>query len=62
MTRSHLMPSVMADAQAEIRVLDCAPDSDDFLEEVVHGLSQKQKTLPCKFFYNEHGSQIFDAI
>jgi dimethylhistidine N-methyltransferase len=45
-----------------IRVLDCAPNTDDFLQEVLHGLSQAQKTIACKFFYDERGSQLFDAI
>lgn len=61
MTSSHIMPST-AQSRTDIRVLDCAPDSDDFLQEVLHGLSQQQKTLPCKFFYDERGSQLFDAI
>ncbi len=33
-----------------------------FLDDVVAGLSQKRKTLPCKYFYDEYGSQIFDKI
>ena len=41
---------------------DCAPRLDDFYEEVVNGLSQDEKTLPCKFFYDERGSQLFDQI
>lgn len=32
------------------------------LEEVVAGLSQDQKTLPSKFFYDEQGSKLFDEI
>ncbi len=32
------------------------------LEEVITGLSQEQKTLPSKFFYDEKGSQLFDEI
>jgi len=41
---------------------DLAPEADDFLTEVVKGLSQRPKTLPCKFFYDERGSALFDAI
>jgi L-histidine Nalpha-methyltransferase len=41
---------------------DLEPESDDFLSEVVGGLSERQKTLPCKFFYDERGSQLFDQI
>ncbi|TWU17360.1 Histidine-specific methyltransferase EgtD [Novipirellula galeiformis] len=36
--------------------------SDSFLSDVVHGLSQPRKTLPCKYLYDEHGSQLFDQI
>jgi dimethylhistidine N-methyltransferase len=41
---------------------DCAPRLDDFHAEVIQGLSQDQKTLPCKFFYDDYGSQLFDQI
>lgn len=41
---------------------DCAPRLDDFAAEVRHGLSQDQKTLPCKFFYDQRGSELFDRI
>jgi len=34
----------------------------DFLSEVVAGLSQRQKTLPCKFLYDEEGSRLFNEI
>lgn len=30
--------------------------------EVIAGLSHPQKSLPCKYFYDEHGSKLFDAI
>ncbi len=33
-----------------------------FLRDVLHGLSQKQKTLPYKYFYDEVGSQLFERI
>ncbi len=32
------------------------------LEEVASGLSQPQKTLPSKYFYDERGSKLFDDI
>jgi len=35
---------------------------DDFLSEVVAGLSRPQKTLPCKFLYDEEGSRLFNEI
>ncbi len=33
-----------------------------FLNDVVDGLSKQQKTLPCKYFYDEQGSQLFEKI
>ncbi len=35
---------------------------DSFLSELVCGLSQMQKTLPCKFLYDEEGSRLFNEI
>jgi len=32
------------------------------LEDMVAGLSQNQKTLPSKYFYDERGSKLFDEI
>ena len=33
-----------------------------FLADVIDGLSQPQKVLQCKYFYDEIGSQLFDQI
>jgi dimethylhistidine N-methyltransferase len=33
-----------------------------FLNEVLNGLSQKQKALPCKYFYDDNGAQLFEQI
>jgi len=30
--------------------------------DVVQGLSQSQKTLPCRYFYDDRGSQLFEQI
>ena len=38
-----------------------APDVT-FLCDVVHGLTQPQKTLPCKYLYDHRGSKLFDQI
>jgi dimethylhistidine N-methyltransferase len=38
-----------------------APDVT-FLRDVVDGLTQPQKTLPCKYLYDQRGSQLFDQI
>lgn len=33
-----------------------------FLREVLHGLSQPHKYLPCKYFYDPIGSKLFEEI
>lgn len=37
-------------------------DKDTVLEEVIRSLSKTQKELPCKYFYNSYGSDLFDQI
>jgi len=41
---------------------DISPEAADFLADVVRGLSKPRKTLPCKYFYDEEGSRLFDKI
>lgn len=43
-------------------LLDCAPDLATFRAEVLTGLQSFEKTLPCKYFYDQRGSQLFDLI
>ena len=43
-------------------VHDFEPDTVQFRREVLEGLKPSQKTLPCKYLYDERGSQIFDEI
>jgi dimethylhistidine N-methyltransferase len=45
-----------------VAVLDREPASSDFLSEVIAGLSSSPRTLPCKFFYDERGAQLFQKI
>ncbi|HZO16802.1 MAG TPA: L-histidine N(alpha)-methyltransferase [Polyangiaceae bacterium] len=33
-----------------------------FLAEVLEGLSQTPRTLPCKYFYDERGAELFERI
>ena len=33
-----------------------------YIDEVVLGLTSRPKTLPCKLFYDERGSQLFEEI
>ena len=41
---------------------DFEPQLADFRQEVLDGLNQSPKTLPCKFFYDDQGSRLFDQI
>lgn len=37
-------------------------DEDDFALAVVDGLSRPHKSLPCRFFYDARGSELFEEI
>ncbi len=39
-----------------------ATTRSQFLAEVTQGLAAEQKTLPCKYLYDVHGSKLFDRI
>jgi dimethylhistidine N-methyltransferase len=41
---------------------DVGPERDDFRADVLHGLRQARKQIPCKYFYDQRGSQLFDRI
>jgi dimethylhistidine N-methyltransferase len=41
---------------------DLAPGEDSFRDAVLAGLSERPKSLPCKFFYDKRGSALFEAI
>lgn len=44
------------------RVRDLAPERADFVADVVAGFAHSQKTLPCKYLYDERGSDLFEQI
>ncbi len=41
---------------------DFKPELVDFKEEVINGLSKKEKTLAPKLFYDKKGSELFEQI
>ncbi|MBT5050332.1 MAG: L-histidine N(alpha)-methyltransferase [Rhodospirillaceae bacterium] len=41
---------------------DLSPVVEDFEEAVMAGLSAIPKTVPCKYFYDQRGSELFDEI
>jgi dimethylhistidine N-methyltransferase len=52
----------MAEQSTETELLDFAPAVQTFYDDVVMGLGQSPRTLPCKYFYDERGSKLFDKI
>lgn len=38
------------------------PPQTDFYHEIITGLSRRPRHIPPKFFYDERGSELFDAI
>jgi dimethylhistidine N-methyltransferase len=43
-------------------LVDREPTTDAFLQDVLAGLRKRPRHLPCKYFYNERGSHLFDQI
>jgi L-histidine Nalpha-methyltransferase len=52
----------MSSPPENLHFYDMQPSTDDFREAVIEGLSHRPKSLPPKFFYDERGSLLFDAI
>lgn len=38
------------------------PSSANFRDDVIEGLGKSPRWIPCKYFYDERGSQLFDQI
>ena len=44
-------------------IVQRAPHAETtFLRDVLNGLTAPRKTLPCKYFYDRRGSELFDSI
>lgn len=41
---------------------EAATGADDFAASVIEGLSRPRKSLPCRFFYDARGSELFEEI
>lgn len=52
----------MAQRRASFAFYDLEPDAGSFLDEVVAGLSQPQKAISPKYFYDERGCALFEKI
>ena len=51
----------MPDTSSPDSIADTA-DRETFRRDVLTGLRQPQKSIPCKYFYDERGSVLFDRI
>jgi dimethylhistidine N-methyltransferase len=46
----------------DLKLSDFAPKNKTMLKDVIEGLRKPQKELPCKLFYDEVGSRLFEKI
>jgi len=46
----------------EFHMSDFKPGQDFFRREVISGLQKPQKELPCKYFYDDQGSRLYERI
>lgn len=44
------------------QTLKAESDQPEFLQDVLQGLNQSPPTLPCKYFYDRAGSELFEEI
>jgi L-histidine Nalpha-methyltransferase len=59
--RSWHRPSDSAAAAFRLRK-DEARAADDFAEAVLQGFARRPRALPCRFFYDARGSELFEEI
>jgi dimethylhistidine N-methyltransferase len=45
-----------------MRVHDLEPELERLRDDVLAGLRRRPRTLPCKYFYDERGSRLFEKI
>lgn len=48
--------------EARFAFHDLAPGEESFRDAVLRGLARSRKAIPCKFFYDERGSELFEQI
>ncbi len=52
----------MGNSSARITFHDLLPAQQSMLAEIIAGLSQQQKRIPPKYFYDPRGCELFDSI
>jgi dimethylhistidine N-methyltransferase len=53
---------LMKTSKNKIELIDLKPSLNSLKTEVLAGLKKPQKKLSAKFFYDKHGSELFDKI
>ncbi|HEX9675012.1 MAG TPA: L-histidine N(alpha)-methyltransferase [Anaerolineales bacterium] len=53
---------IEAGTQSLLHLHEVAIDTESVRREVLHGLQLPAKELPCKLFYDERGSELFERI
>ena len=53
------MPSITGE---RLLFHDMKPKQSSFYEDTIKGLNCRPRSIPPKYFYDEHGSRLFDAI
>ncbi|BAZ93998.1 methyltransferase [Thiohalobacter thiocyanaticus] len=48
--------------ESAVQFHDMHPPAEDLRAEVLHGLAQRPRRIPPKFFYDQRGSELFEAI
>ncbi len=56
------MNDVRISQALSVTLHDYHPRTAEMREEILDGLRAQQKTLPCKYFYDDRGSRLFDVI
>ncbi|MCP5162201.1 MAG: L-histidine N(alpha)-methyltransferase [Hahellaceae bacterium] len=56
------MTTYAAQTSSRIEFIDLQPQTQNIITEVLEGLRHSQKRISPKFFYDERGSQLFEAI
>jgi L-histidine N-alpha-methyltransferase len=54
--------SAASSAHFSLEAIASDTEGESFAKAVVSGLGSRPKTLPCRFFYDERGSLLFEAI
>jgi dimethylhistidine N-methyltransferase len=57
-----MQPQFLRRTRRALPLVDLSPPADDLLQDALAGLTQPAKTLPCKYFYDDRGSDLFDQI